>query len=103
MADAVDDDWRDDPKVADPFDQATVTDAHLAGADFPILVEVARTSEYIAYSELVSRAKVKHPDNPIVQNAIPVSTGRWLEVVDTKQEIRLRERVKLRVGDRPDG
>lgn len=59
----------------------TKSDLALASVYFPILVEVAKTGKLITYSQLVDQAKTLHPENPIVQNAIAVSTGRRLDVV----------------------
>lgn len=60
---------------------ATPVDVQLASAYYPLLVEVARQRTTITYGELVKRAKKAYPDNDTVQKAIPVSTGRRLDVV----------------------
>ncbi len=59
----------------------TLVDVHLASAYYPILVELARHKHCLTYSELVEQAKAKYPDRTVVQKAIPVSTGRRLDVV----------------------
>lgn len=59
----------------------TKSDLVLASVYFPILVEVAKTGKLITYSQLVDQAKSLYPEDPIVQNAIAVSTGRRLDVV----------------------
>jgi len=59
----------------------TQIDLALASVYFPILVEIAKSKGLITYSKLVDAAKLKFPGNEIVQNAIPVSTGRRLDVV----------------------
>lgn len=59
----------------------TQTDLELAKAYFPILVDIAKSNQLISYSDLVSLAKKNYPQNDMVQSAIPVSTGRRLDVV----------------------
>ena len=59
----------------------TQVDLALAKAYFPILVEMAKAKETLTYSQLVEKAKAIYPQNEIVQTAIPVSTGRRLDVV----------------------
>jgi len=59
----------------------TQTDLVLASVYFPLLVKIAKSKELISYSKLVEHAKSIHSDNGTVQNAIPVSTGRRLDVV----------------------
>lgn len=59
----------------------TPNDLTLASAYFPLLVEVAKDRGLITYSMLVEQAKIAYPKNTVVQNAIPVSTGRRLDVV----------------------
>jgi hypothetical protein len=63
------------------YTKVTLTDIHLASAYYPILVEVAKQKICLTYGELVYRAKVKYPSLAVVQKAIPVSTGRRLDVV----------------------
>jgi hypothetical protein len=58
-----------------------LTDVKLASAYYPILVDLARHKHCLTYGELVKRAKIKYPENDKVQKAIPVSTGRRLDVV----------------------
>ena len=64
-----------------PIDKATLIDVQLATAYFPILVEFARSSQLVTYGDLVEKAKSTYPDNPVVQKAIAVSTGRRLDIV----------------------
>lgn len=59
----------------------TQVDLALATAYFPILVEMAKAKETLTYSQLVEKAKQMYPQNDLVQSAIPVSTGRRLDVV----------------------
>jgi hypothetical protein len=59
----------------------TATDVHLAKTYFGVLVEVAKQQKTIPYGQLVQEAKTRYPNDQIVQNAIPVSTGRRLNVV----------------------
>lgn len=59
----------------------TQVDLALATAYFPILVEMAKAKETLTYSQLVGKAKQMYPQNDLVQSAIPVSTGRRLDVV----------------------
>jgi hypothetical protein len=62
----------------------TLTDVRLAAAYYPILLEIARdrkVGSVITYGDLVTTAKERYPENETVQNAIPVSTGRRLEIV----------------------
>lgn len=61
--------------------QVTETDAALAIAYYPLLVEIATRRRTITFKDFVELAKATYPDNPAVQNAIPVSTGRRLEFV----------------------
>lgn len=59
----------------------TLNDVQLASAYYPILVGLAKVKRRLTYSELVDQAKEMYPDLEYVQGAIPVSTGRKLEVV----------------------
>ncbi len=59
----------------------TLLDIQLARVYLPLLVDLARRKETCTYTELVDLAKENHPENPDVQQAIPVSTGRRLEVI----------------------
>jgi hypothetical protein len=63
------------------YANVTLTDVHLASVYYPILVDLAKHKHCLTYSELVDRAKREHPDKPVVQKAIAVSTGRRLDVV----------------------
>ena len=59
----------------------TQVDLALATAYFPILVQMAQAKETLTYSQLVEKAKQMYPQNELVHSAIPVSTGRRLDVV----------------------
>jgi len=61
--------------------KVTKTDAALAIAYYPLLVDLARHRRTISFKDFVDLAKKTYPDDPAVQNAIPVSTGRRLECV----------------------
>lgn len=61
--------------------QVTETDAALAIAYYPLLVGLATQGRMITFRDFVDLAKATDPDDPAVQNAIPVSTGRRLEFV----------------------
>ena len=61
--------------------RVTDTDAVLAIAYYPLLVDLAGHRQKTTFKDFVELAKATHPDNPVVQNAIPVSTGRRLEFV----------------------
>ena len=63
------------------YEKVTLIDVRLASAYYPILVDLARHKHCLTYGELVQRAKDEYPKNDIVQSAIPVSTGRRLDVV----------------------
>lgn len=59
----------------------TLTDVLLATAYYPILIDLAKHKHCLTYGELVQRAKEENPSNTTVKSAIPVSTGRRLDVV----------------------
>ncbi|MBA1431047.1 hypothetical protein IFT37_09080 [Pseudomonas fluorescens] len=63
------------------YENVTLIDVQLASVYYPILVDLAKHKHCLTYTELVDRAKHEHPDSEVVQNAIPVSTGRRLDVV----------------------
>lgn len=63
------------------YENVTPVDLASAKAYFPILVEVAKAKGTLTYRELVEKAKAIYPENDMVQSAIPVSTGRRLDVV----------------------
>ena len=63
------------------YKNITLNDVQLASAYYPILIDLAKHKHCLTYGELVERAKKSYPDNPVVQNALPVSTGRKLDVV----------------------
>jgi len=67
--------------VGSLYANVTRIDVHLANAYYPILIDLARNNQLITYGDLVDRAKMIYPENAFVQNAIPVSTGRRLDVV----------------------
>lgn len=70
-------------EIASLYPNVTERSLRLATVYFPMLVECAKQKELIYYGELVERAKALHPDNADVQGAIPVSTGRVLDVIRT--------------------
>jgi hypothetical protein len=63
--------------------RTTPTDAHLARVYYDVLLDQARSNpgQAIRYKEVLDRAKRSHPQDEIVQSAIPVSMGRRLEVI----------------------
>jgi len=63
--------------------KTTPTDAHLARTYYGILVGQARShpGQSIRYKELLDRAKRAHPNDAVVQSAIPIGVGRRLEVI----------------------
>ena len=63
------------------YRNTTDIDLFLAEIYYPILVNLAKSKDLITYKDLVDYAKKLHPQNLLVQNAIPVSTGRRLETV----------------------
>ncbi|AZE90101.1 hypothetical protein [Pseudomonas orientalis] len=63
------------------YENVTLIDVQLASVYYPILVDLAKHKHCLTYTELVDRAQHENPDNEVVRNAIPVSTGRRLDVV----------------------
>lgn len=63
------------------YQNITLNDVQLAAVYYPILVDLAKHKHCLTYGELVDLAKEQHPNIDYVQNAIPVSTGRKLDVV----------------------
>lgn len=63
------------------YGNITLNDVQLAAAYYPILIDLAKHKHRLTYGELVGKAKVIYPEKGYVQNAIPVSTGRKLDVV----------------------
>lgn len=59
----------------------TLIDIQLASVYYSILVEMAKEKRCLTYGDLVEHAKSKYPDNPVTTMAIPVSTGRRLDVI----------------------
>jgi len=59
----------------------TLIDIELGWIYAPILIDLARHKHCLTYGELIERAKGENPDSSAVENAIPVGTGRRLEVV----------------------
>lgn len=61
----------------------TLTDVHLGEAYYNLLIELAhqRQGQVITYLDLVRWAKERHPADAVVDNAIPISIGRRLDVV----------------------
>lgn len=68
-------------KVQSLYANITLNDVQLGAIYYPILIDLARHKHCLTYGELVNRAKEMHPDIEYVQRAIPVSTGRKLDVV----------------------
>lgn len=63
------------------YTNITLNDVQLASAYYPILIHLAKHKHCLTYSELVTKAKEMYPLKAVVQRAIPVSTGRKLDVV----------------------
>ena len=63
------------------YDRVTHNDIQLATVYYPILIDLAKHKHCLTYGELVDKAKKLHPDLAYVKNAIPVSTGRKLDVI----------------------
>lgn len=63
--------------------QRTLADIELSRAYFQVLIDLARThsGNTIHYSELVAQAKLREPNNEIVQRAIATSAGRRLDAL----------------------
>lgn len=63
--------------------KTTPTDVHLANVFYDQLLGHARKypGKPIRYGDLVAKAKAAHPIDGMVQSAIPVSTGRRLELI----------------------
>lgn len=61
----------------------TEIDIAIAEALYPVLVECARSEPIrtLTYGDLIATAKSRQPDDHPVQNAIPVSLGRRLDVI----------------------
>lgn len=68
-------------QVQSLYANITLNDVQLAAIYYPILIDLARHKHCLTYGELVNRAKGLHPEIDYVQRAIPVSTGRKLDVV----------------------
>lgn len=67
--------------VAGAYQNITLLDVQLARIYLPFLVELARDKNVWTYTQLVDAAKRAHPGLGHVQNAIPISAGRRLEVI----------------------
>lgn len=67
--------------VPELYTNITALDVRLARIYLPLLLEVARQKGAITYGGLVEAAQRRHPGNPDIKRAIPVSTGRRLEVI----------------------
>jgi hypothetical protein len=63
------------------YESVTLNDVYLAKVYFPILVECVAKRSDVTYRRLVEQAKQLHPQSNHVKGAIPVSTGRKLEVI----------------------
>ncbi|MDN7856286.1 hypothetical protein [Burkholderia cepacia] len=59
----------------------TAHSLRLGALYFPILVDCAREKQLIEYGELIDLAKKRYPDDSGIQNSIPVSLGKKLDVV----------------------
>jgi len=61
----------------------TENDLELGRVYWSLLIEFARDKKgkVLTYGELIENAKKAYPDNAAVENAIPISIGRKLEVV----------------------
>lgn len=59
----------------------TLTDVKLASIYYPILLDLAKHKHCLTYGELIAKAKELHPDDPFIKSAVPVATGRRLDVV----------------------
>lgn len=59
----------------------TLIDIQLASVYYSILVGMAKEKRCLTYGDLVENAKCIYPDNPVIKMAIPVSTGRRLDVI----------------------
>lgn len=59
----------------------TTVDVQLARAYYPLLVELAKQKRRVTCAELVAKAKLAYPGTTVVQKAIPMSTGRRLDVL----------------------
>lgn len=68
-------------QVAQLYPDVTERALRLARLLFPILVQCAKDKTLITYGALVERAQEMYPDVSEVQNAIPVSMGRILDVI----------------------
>ena len=69
------------PSIENKKSIPTQADYELATVYFQILVEIAAQRGRTTYGDLVDAAKDRCPENEVVQNAIPVSTGRRLDIV----------------------
>lgn len=63
------------------YQNITLNDIQLAGAYYPILIDLAKHKHCLTYGELVQKAKERNPQSEVVKNAIPTSAGRKLDVV----------------------
>lgn len=84
MADAT----QETDRILDPG-MFTLNSLYLAKAYWPILMDVARSNQgkmegylLIQYRDLVETAKSRHPDDNVVQNAIPTSIGKKLDPIN---------------------
>lgn len=68
-------------EISDKYGNVTLIDVKLASVYYQILMGLAKHKHCLTYGELIAKAKEQHPDIPEVQNAVPVGTGRRLEVV----------------------
>ena len=59
----------------------TKTDYVLAKAYYPLLIDIATNQQEVTFQQFVENAKSQYTQIKEVQNAIPVSTGRYLEYI----------------------
>jgi len=67
--------------TSDKYDNVTLIDLKLASVYYPILIDLAKHKRRLTYGQLITKAQELNPDIPEVQNAVPVGTGRRLEVI----------------------
>ncbi len=67
--------------TSDKYDNVTLIDVKLASVYYPILIDLAKHKQRLTYGQLIARAQELNPDIAEVQNAVPVGTGRRLEVI----------------------
>lgn len=63
------------------YKNITILDLNLASIYYPILIELGKENKIVTYGELISLARELHPDDLQAKNAVPVSSGRSLDVI----------------------